>query len=148
MEIMQCRPLVILDSAKDAQAMKRLKETIVNDLEYQGLLLVLGISSDKNARAMVDEIVPLSDSVVITAHKVMGRAANPDAIAKEIKRHSEDYVIVDDVKEAIKKALSLAKDRDLVLVTGSVFTVAEAREIWSGKKDGKWGMEFNEIPER
>lgn len=146
MEIMQQRPLVILDSAKDAKAMRRIRETVADDVEHQGMIVVLGISSDKNIGAMVDEIVPMSDGVVITAHKVMERAADPDVVAKEVERHSKEYVIVDDVGEAVKKALSLAKDSDLVLVTGSLFTVAEARKHWSGKTDEKWGTEFNEVP--
>ena len=129
LEIMQQDPLVILDCAKDARAMERLEET-VETFSNKRLILVLSISSDKNIRAMVDEIAPISDSVIITAHKVMDRAAEPEIIAEAVARHSKGYVIIEDVKDAVKKAVSMAQKEDLVLVTGSLFTVAEAREIW------------------
>jgi len=148
MEIVQRKPLVILDSAKDAQAMKRLAEAISNDLEYQRLVVVLGISSDKNITAMVDEIAPIADYVIVTAHGVMDRAANPDVIAKEIGKHSKEYSIVGGVKEAVKKALSMVKENDLLLVAGSLFTVAEARELWVGEGNERFGRGFNEIPKK
>jgi dihydrofolate synthase/folylpolyglutamate synthase len=135
-----------LDSAKDMQAMKRLTEAVAEDLEYQRLVVVLGISSDKNIAAMIDEIAPIADYIIVTAHGVMDRAANPDIIAKEIRRHSKEYSIVSDVKGAVKKALSIVKDSDLLLVTGSLFTVAEARELWAGKCDERLGIELNETP--
>lgn len=146
MEIVQRKPLVILDSAKDAQAMKRLTETVAKDLEYQRLVVVLGISSDKNIAAMVDGIAPIADYIIVTAHGVMDRAANPDIITKEIGRYPKEYSIVSDVKEAVKTALSMLKENDMLLVTGSLFTVAEARELWAGKGDERLGREFNEIP--
>ncbi len=148
MEIVQSKPLVVLDSAKDAQAMKSLREAVAKDFEYKRLVVVLGISSDKNIAAMVDEIAPLADYIVVTTHGVMERAANPDIIAKEIMRHSEDYDVVRDVKKAVKKAISIVKEDDLLLVTGSLFTVAEARELWTGKGNERLGREFNEIPKR
>lgn len=128
-EIVQEGPLVILDCAKDAAAMARLREAMA-DVSYKRLVLVLGISSDKDIGAMIDEIAPLSDDVIITAHKAMGRAADPEAIAKEVSRHSKDFQIVMDVRDAVERALSMAGKEDAVLVTGSLFTVAEARGIW------------------
>jgi dihydrofolate synthase/folylpolyglutamate synthase len=35
--------------------------------------------------------------------------------------------IIEDVREAVKRSLSLAKSTDLICVTGSLFTVGEAR---------------------
>jgi folylpolyglutamate synthase/dihydropteroate synthase len=55
-------------------------------------------------------------------------------------------VIVDDVKNAVEKGLSIADKKDMVLVTGSLFTVGEARDFWSKEADTKWGRELNEMP--
>ncbi len=128
-EIVQEGPLVILDCAKDAAAMARLCETM-SDVSFSRLVLILGISSDKDIGSMVDRIVPLADDVIITAHKVMDRAADPKRIAKEVSRHMKNFRIVYDVREAVEMALSITGKDDAVLVTGSLFTVAEARQIW------------------
>ncbi|MBU0532951.1 bifunctional folylpolyglutamate synthase/dihydrofolate synthase [Candidatus Micrarchaeota archaeon] len=142
-EIIQNKPMVILDCAKDAKAMERLKETISEDLKYNKLIVVLSISSDKNIQVMVNEIAQVADLIVISAHKVMERAVDPKIIAEEVERYAKNYVIVKDVKQAVKHAITLAEENDLVLITGSIFTVAEARELWH-KETVCWGKEFNE----
>ncbi|MDD5172331.1 MAG: bifunctional folylpolyglutamate synthase/dihydrofolate synthase [Candidatus ainarchaeum sp.] len=147
MEVVQKKPLVILDGAKDAGAMGRLRETIEEDVEYQKMILVIGMSSDKNIAGMVDAIAPLADKAIITAHKVAGRAADMQIIAGRMEKHSMEHMMVPDVKDAVKKALSLAGKDDLVLVTGSLFTVAEARELWH-KSKARWGRELSETPKR
>ena len=144
LEIMQKNPLVVLDSAKDILAMKRLKEAILKFFDYERLILVVSISSDKKIEGMMKEILPITDFVVITKHKVMNRAVNPETIAKEVKNHSKKFLIVEDVKDAVRKALSLSNEKDLILVTGSVFTVGEARELWKKDVDVRWGRELNE----
>jgi dihydrofolate synthase/folylpolyglutamate synthase len=146
MEVMQKNPLVLLDCAKDTEAMQRLRQAI-EDMAYDRLFLVLSISSDKDLRGMVDAIAPIADRVFIAAHKVMGRAAGPEKIAKEVNRHQKDHETITDVREATQKAISLAKEKDMVLVTGSLFTAAEAREIWHPARKA-FGRELNEVPKR
>ena len=145
MEIIQKKPLIILDGAKDANAMERLVETISNDIDYGKLIVVMSICSDKNIKKMMEEIVKITDHIIITKHKVMDRAIDPKIIAKEV--HSIPYEIIEDVRQATKKAIEIANDDDLVLVTGSLFAVAEAREIWYGKNI-TMGLDLNEIPKK
>ncbi|MBU0526874.1 bifunctional folylpolyglutamate synthase/dihydrofolate synthase [Candidatus Micrarchaeota archaeon] len=146
MEIVQEEPMVILDCAKDADAMKKLRGE-VELFEYKKLIVVLGISSDKNLEEMVGEIAKISDQIIITAHKVMDRAADPKLLVQIVEKHSKKGIIVEDVKKATKKAVEMAETGDIVLVTGSLFTVAEAREIWH-QDDAKLGREFNEVPRK
>jgi len=145
-EIVQKNPLVVLDCAKDPVAMKKLKEAILKYFKYDKLILVIGISSDKDINSMMNEIVPISDFVVVTKHKVMDRGTDTKLLAELVRKYSKDYTIVEDVKDAVKKALSLAGEKVMVLVTGSLFTVGEAREIWYKEVDLKWGRELNESP--
>jgi dihydrofolate synthase/folylpolyglutamate synthase len=146
LEIVQRKPLVVLDCAKDPTAIRKLKETVLENFNYEKLILVISISSDKNIPSMMNEIVPISDFVVLTKHKVMNRGADPNTLAREVKKHSKNFMIVEDVKDAVEKALSLSKNNDLVLVTGSLFTVGEAREIWFKDVNNRWGRELNESP--
>lgn len=143
LEIVQKDPLVVLDCAKDGVAMKKLKGAVLDNFDYEKLLLVIGISSDKNIPVMMSEIVPISDFVIVTKHKVMNRGTEPSILVKEVKKYDKPFKIIEDVKNAVKKALSLARKKDMVLITGSVFTVGEARELWF-KDTVKWGREFNE----
>lgn len=144
LEVMQENPLVVLDCAKDILAMKKLKEAVLKFFDYDRLILVTSISSDKKIEGMMNEILPITDFVIITKHKVMNRAADPKLIGKEVKKHLKKFLIIENVKDAVRKALSLSDKKDLILVTGSVFTVGEARELWKKDVDVRWGRELNE----
>lgn len=141
LEVMQKEPLVVLDCAKDASAMKRLKQAL-EDFKYEKLIMVLGISSDKDIRAMMEN-APAADKIFITEHSVMDRAADAETVAGYVK----NYEIVKDVKQATEKAIASAGKKDMVLVTGSVFTVAGARELWHRAR-GSLGRELNEVPNK
>ncbi|MFH1785337.1 MAG: folylpolyglutamate synthase/dihydrofolate synthase family protein [Candidatus Micrarchaeota archaeon] len=140
METVQKNPFVILDCAKDAEAARNLSNIIKNDLKLKNIILVIGISSDKNIKEMVGALAPLAKKVIITTHKVGNRTAEPSVIAQYVKQEKE---IVIDVKQAVKRALEIAGEHGVVLITGSVFVVGEAREIWFNKKT-KLGLEFND----
>ncbi len=157
-EIMRHEPLVVLDCAKDLEAMKALRGNIEryaamgrgaqND-EGRGrrkLALVISISSDKDHQGMLDTIIPISDEVIATEHAVRNRALDPGIIAERCKALSKKYLIIRDVKLATEKAMELAGGNGIVLVTGSVFTVGEAREIWHCTEGKNLGRELNEAP--
>jgi len=131
LEIMQTQPLVVVDCAKDAESARALKETLRKEFICDKLITVVGVSSDKNIPAMIDQLAEVSSQFIITSHSVMGRAADPVRIAEEVERHSKPYEIVTDAKTAVRRALELSSRSDMVCVTGSVFLVGETRELWT-----------------
>ena len=143
-EIVDRNPVVLLDGAKDPNSIQNLLDSL-GLLEYEKLYTVLGISKDKQIPEMIDELAKKTDFFILTKHGVAGRGANPEVLAKYVSKHGKPFVIVKDVKNAVKKAKDIAKENDLILVTGSLFTVAEARELWFPKKV-KMGREMEENP--
>jgi dihydrofolate synthase/folylpolyglutamate synthase len=141
-EVVNAHPKVLLDGAKDSESIKCLMDSL-DLIAYDKLYCVFGVSNDKNADAMVDEASKKSDFFILAKHGVMGRGMEPELLAKEVKKCEREFLIVPDVKCAVKKAMELAGKDGLVLVTGSLFTVAEARELWFGGH-AKMGREFNE----
>lgn len=141
-EVVNKQPLVLLDGAKDSESLRSLQESL-DLLDYEKLYTVLGISKDKLIPDMIKEISKKTDFFILTKHKVMGRGADLEILRKEVEKHEKPLLIVNDVRNAVRKAKELADKNDLVLVTGSLFTVAEARELWFPVK--AWmGREFNE----
>jgi dihydrofolate synthase/folylpolyglutamate synthase len=130
MEIMQTKPLVVLDGAKDIDAARAVKEALQSEFTYDRLIAVISISSDKKIAEMIGEIAQVADHFVITTHRVMGRAAESARIASEVGRHSRTHEVIPDVKTAVNRAIELAGKDGMVIVVGSVFLVGEAREIW------------------
>lgn len=141
-EIMEKSPLVLLDGAKNAESLKSVSESL-DLLNYEKLYTVLGISKDKSIPEMIKEISKKTDFFILTKHKVMDRGVDTEILRKEVEKHNKPFLIFGDVKYAVEKAKELANKKDLILVTGSLFTVAEARELRHPIKTGM-GREFNE----
>ncbi|MBD3210878.1 bifunctional folylpolyglutamate synthase/dihydrofolate synthase [Candidatus Micrarchaeota archaeon] len=147
MEIVKKHPLVLLDAAKDPEAIACLRRTLESDFPRKRTITVLSISSDKNIDAMVRGLAPVTETFVIARHRTMERAADPRVIAEKIRKHGGRCRTVPEVKKAVAEAVKLAGKEGMVVVTGSLFTVAEARELFQ-EKNAEWGREFNELSPR
>jgi len=135
MEVVQTHPTVVLDGAKDEEAARAVKETLLRYFKYDRVVAVVSMSSDKKITGMLEQLAQAVDYFVVTAHGVMSRAADPSLIAKELSRLSKGHEIVENVKEAVRKAINLAGEDGMVIVVGSVFLVGEARELWHEPDD-------------
>ena len=120
----------MIDGAKDVEATRAIKESLLEDFQYPRRVAVVSMSSDKNIPEMIGHLTQAVDNFIITAHSVMGRAAEPETIGNEIEKYSKPYRIETDLKKAIKGAIDIAGEDGMVLIVGSVFLVGEAREIW------------------
>lgn len=114
---------VLLDCAHNPAAVDVLAKEI-KKLKYKNLILITGILKDKNIKEMIAKLAPLADHIIITKPDI-NRAANPKYITKFIKK---DCSILPNVKEAVDLGRSMIKKEDLLLITGSIYTVGEAME--------------------
>ncbi|HTY07978.1 MAG TPA: folylpolyglutamate synthase/dihydrofolate synthase family protein [Candidatus Edwardsbacteria bacterium] len=126
------RPLIILDGAHNDYSARRLRQAV--DALHPGreLVIVLGISANKDIAGIVAQLVPGARAVVITRAR-HSRAADFAAIRAEVAKAKVASIEVDGLAEALAKAEELATADSLILVTGSLFLVGEALEI-VGKK--------------
>jgi dihydrofolate synthase/folylpolyglutamate synthase len=136
LEVMRKKPLVILDGAHNPSAMKTLKESIRGRGEppahpyfhYKRMFLILGIMGDKDLRQIIKEITPFAYKVILTCPH-LDRSASPALLKKHAQQWCAHIECIDEVQEAVSTALSQASKDDLILITGSLFTVGEAREF-------------------
>jgi dihydrofolate synthase/folylpolyglutamate synthase len=120
-QIVQTNPLMILDGAQNLASAQVLKKAIKDTFRYRKLILILGISSDKDMGGICRTLDPLADEIILTCAATT-RAVKPAKLAGYFKRKVH---LTQSVKEARLLAGSLATLRDLILVTGSLFVVGE-----------------------
>ncbi len=125
LEIIRARPITIIDGAHNPAGARALAETIKKQISYIRLILVLAIFEDKDYKAMVDELVPLADSVIFSQNSNK-RSLGADELAKCAKG---DFKVIKPLADAIKEAQNIAAPNDLICITGSLDTAADAREI-------------------
>ncbi|MCM8792100.1 MAG: bifunctional folylpolyglutamate synthase/dihydrofolate synthase [Candidatus Omnitrophica bacterium] len=124
-EVISKNPLIVLDGAQNTASMAALKETIKESFSYNNLILIFGICRDKDIRGVASLLYDVSHIVILT------KAANPRAAEpSDLIRYFEGKHIY--VTKNIQEAIELAKTKvdfgDLILITGSLFVVGEARD--------------------
>lgn len=127
LEVVSRGPLMVLDGAQNKASAHALVEAVKKIFKYKKLILVLGISKDKDIRGILDELLPIADSVILTKSNVVGRAAEPSRIKELMAISAKDAAMTQTVSEAVEKAASMAASEDLILITGSLFVVGEAK---------------------
>jgi dihydropteroate synthase len=129
-EVMSQAPLVVLDGAHNRHGCSALADTL-SAFDYEDLYLVAGAMSDKPHR---DIAAALPDAThVVTCEPDLDRAETDDVLARAFESAQPDATVEtrSDVAGAFERAREAAGEDDCVLVTGSLYCVAEAREHWT-----------------
>ncbi len=128
-EVLDTEPLVVLDGAHNPGACEGLAATL-ESYEYDDLHLVFGAMHDKDHREMAAAL-PTPASVTAT-EPTLDRAEEPAVLAEAFADAGAGRVRTETaVQDAVATALADADGDDCVLVTGSLFAVAEARSRWT-----------------
>ena len=128
-EVLRKEPPVIVDSAHNPASMGKLRETIDDFFPDLPLVLVFGISEDKQLNGMLEEILPRTTHL-ITTQADHPRAMDPDELAGRAGKYKCRIESIPDVGEALKRGLSLVEEKNLLVVTGSIFVAASGRIAW------------------
>jgi dihydrofolate synthase/folylpolyglutamate synthase len=128
LEVLDRRPWVIVDGAHNGDSMQKLRTALQELFPYTKLILVLGISADKDIVAMLDAILPAADQVLVTQAR-HPRAIVPGALAERIAARGTRVQTVP-IEQAVDTALRLANEDDLICATGSLFLVADFKATW------------------
>ncbi len=126
LEVVGRHPLVVLDGAHNPAAAAALAESLAEALVWRRLHLVIGILETKDAEAIVRALAPRAAAAYAT------RNSNPRSLdATDVARLSDAAGVATTAHESVRDALNAAheasEDGDLILVTGSLYTVADAR---------------------
>jgi len=124
-EIISREPLIILDGAHNPASAQALRETIIENFPSRRVILILGISKDKDIKGVCKTIFPISSEVILTQSK-NPRAADVDDIGRIV---GGSTIRTRRIGEALEIAKKMARSQDLILITGSLFLVGEARQI-------------------
>jgi len=133
LQVVSRDPLLILDGAHNPGAIRYLSEAIRGGFRYKRLILVLGIMADKDVATILRGIVPMANHVVFTRPEYY-RAAAPETLMQQALPLGKPGEIQPTLAKAIEKAKRMADRKDLILVTGSLFTVGEAMAILDPEK--------------
>lgn len=134
LEVLRRNPLIVADGAHNDHSVDTVLATLKSSIPHQELTIVAGFSRDKRVSAMVDLLAQRADRVIATRSR-HPRSMRPAEIVDEFAVYgypANRIAQVASVDVAIDAAISDAGANNLVLVTGSLFVAAEAREAVLG----------------
>ncbi|MDS0280718.1 dihydropteroate synthase [Haloarcula onubensis] len=127
-EILDSDPTAVLDGSHNPGAMATLAD-VLDRFDYGDLRVVFGAMADKDHAAMAEALPPVDTAYL--ARPGLDRAADLDTLAAAFEGNAAEVSRVPSVPEATERALADADADDFVLVTGSLYAVAEARDRWT-----------------
>lgn len=126
-EVVSRRPYIVLDGAHNPAGARALLESLRSLPEPSGRrILLFGTLREKPIKAMAEILFPHFHRVVLVAPD-NPRALPSEALLHQARRLGVTYRLGGGVRETLRDILSDLGEDDLLVVTGSLYTVAEAR---------------------
>jgi dihydrofolate synthase/folylpolyglutamate synthase len=126
LEVVGRHPLIVLDGAHNPAAAEALTAALPEAFAWERLRLVVGVFANKDLEGIAGRIAPLADEVFACATTSV-RARPAEEVADAFSRRGVATQVFPDVQGALDAARADAGEGDLILVTGSLYTVADAR---------------------
>jgi dihydrofolate synthase/folylpolyglutamate synthase len=130
-------PTILVDAAHNPHGMAATAAALTQEFSFSRLVAVVAMLADKDVTGVLEQLEPVVDEIVVTRNS-SPRAMDPEELGElAAEVFGEDRVTVElELPDAIATAVVLAEsDMDTalsgvgVLITGSIFTVADARKL-------------------
>lgn len=116
----------LADVAHNPDKLKSLRDTLHIQHPDQPLILVMGISRNRALKPMLATLADRTDEVIFTTASYAGR--DPRELESECHQlfPKMKVRVVEDPREALEQAQSIRQKKQLVLITGSAYTIDQA----------------------
>jgi dihydrofolate synthase/folylpolyglutamate synthase len=137
LERVRSAPTILLDAAHNPHGMAATVAALGEEFAFSRLVAVVAMLADKDAQHVLELLEPVADALVVTRNSSSRAMPAEELGAIAIDIFGEERVrVAPTMPDAIEAAVELAEsdlDGELsgagVLITGSVFTVADARKL-------------------
>lgn len=124
LEVVRERPTIILDGAHNVEGIRALTRFLASRFSDRRILLIFGVMKDKEYEKMLGELLPYASETIMTM------TANQRALSPAfMKKFAPKAVTANDAQAALKKAKSMSKEEDVIVITGSLYLVGECKTI-------------------
>lgn len=128
MEVISRKPTVVMDSAHNPDGVRSLTRTLREYFTFERCLLVIGLMEDKPIDEMLKIFAQTGDHFFLVKPN-QPRALDPNILAKRLSDIQKPIDIIPDIPYALESAKKSANPNDLICITGSIYTVSEAKQF-------------------
>jgi len=119
---------IILDGVHNLAAAKNLAN-FLKENNQKKITMIIGILDDKPYKSILKSLISVCSKVIFTMPKIE-RAINSALLLKEAKKiveQKKEVMAIPSIKEALKYAIKTANKDELICISGSLYTVGEAK---------------------
>lgn len=131
-DLMGANPTVILDVAHNPDSLTQLTTTLTDLFPQKRRVWVLGIMKDKPLDEIAEIVSGHADYILATRPR-QERSAPPEQIQEALAKYPLPLERIPEIRQAVDRAFQLAAPEDLIVITGSLFTVAEAKQVFENQ---------------
>lgn len=132
LEVACAEPLVVLDGAHNPEAVRALAVAVPEVFPATRRIVVVGCLGPREPYEVFDELVALAPDLVVACTAPSPRAVRAADLATLARERRMDVEVVPDAVDAVRLAVSVADEADVVVVTGSFYVLSSAREALAG----------------
>ncbi len=126
LQVIRRNPYIVLDGAQNTASIRAILSSVKEFFHYKRLICIFGIMKDKDIQGVSRELDMASDIVILTKSR-NGRAKDPLCLKENFSRSQLE--LRTNIEDAITRALDIADTSDLILITGSLYIIADALKV-------------------
>ncbi|MCF8009493.1 MAG: bifunctional folylpolyglutamate synthase/dihydrofolate synthase [Halanaerobiales bacterium] len=129
LEVVNKNPDILLDGAHNVDGLKRLINFLRENIKKKKTLnIVISILKDKDYKEMINLFNQLPNKVKLIITKNSNeRTLKPSKIKEIADQNNLNNIIITDLYKAVNHTVNLINKEDVLCITGSLYTVSEAR---------------------
>jgi dihydrofolate synthase/folylpolyglutamate synthase len=134
------QPELIIDGAHNPHGTSALAKTIQQYYPDRTIHLMVGVLGDKPMDGFLEPLLPLVKSVTVTQPD-FHRAAPAEQLAERVKMLAPDLALYvhSDWKKALEETAGRIGEKELMLITGTLYLISDVRRYWLARIQGKVG---------
>jgi len=134
LEVVSDHPKMILDCAHNVESVRNMTSELRQNLIFSRCLVILGLMKDKEVDKIVEILSQFGDRFYLVRVNPP-RGEEPENLREKLTKYNKQVQVSESVSNAIQAAKEFAQPKDLVCITGSIFTVAEAKKCFQNEKN-------------
>ena len=132
-ELFDRNPILIIDSAHNLDSALKLRLTLDDYLANKQVILIFGVSEDKDIAGILAQLLPRVKFMVAT-QSTHPRALQSEKLVELAQQAGCPAIATDDIPAALEEAVRRSDSSTVIVVAGSIFVAAAAREEWPNIK--------------
>jgi len=129
LEILHRKPLLLVDGAHNPSGIGSLCRALQDEFSFRCLIVVFGVLRDKHYRGMMKRLAALDPRMILT-RPASERALPPEELRLLTGCLPVEAEVIPSPAAALRYAFAVARDDDLICVTGSLYLVGEIKKTF------------------